>query len=40
MTTRVMLVDDHELLRAGLRSRLEKESGIEVAGEAESGVSN
>jgi DNA-binding NarL/FixJ family response regulator len=36
MTTRVMLVDDHELLRAGLRSRLEKESGIEVAGEAES----
>jgi DNA-binding NarL/FixJ family response regulator len=36
MTTRVLLVDDHELLRAGLRSRLEKEPGIEVVGEAES----
>jgi two-component system, NarL family, response regulator NreC len=36
MTTRVLLVDDHELLRAGLRSRLEQESGIEVVGEAES----
>jgi len=34
MTTRVLLVDDHELLRAGLRSRLEKEPGIEVVGEA------
>jgi RNA polymerase sigma factor (sigma-70 family) len=36
LTTRVLLVDDHELLRAGLRSRLEKESGIEVVGEADS----
>jgi len=36
MTTRVLLVDDHELLRAGLRSRLEQESGIEVVGEADS----
>ena len=36
MTTRILLVDDHELLRAGLRSRLEKEPGIEVVGEAES----
>jgi two-component system response regulator NreC len=36
MTTRVLLVDDHELLRVGLRSRLEKESGIEVVGEADS----
>jgi two-component system response regulator NreC len=33
---RVLLVDDHELLRAGLRSRLERESGIEVVGEADS----
>jgi two-component system response regulator NreC len=32
---RVLLVDDHELLRAGLRSRLEKEHGIEVVGEAD-----
>jgi RNA polymerase sigma factor (sigma-70 family) len=36
MTTRVLLVDDHELLRAGLRSRLEKEPEIEVVGEADS----
>jgi len=36
MTTRVLLVDDHELLRAGLRGRLEKEPGIEVVGEADS----
>jgi len=32
---RVLLVDDHELLRAGLRSRLEHESGITVVGEAD-----
>jgi len=31
---RVLLVDDHELLRAGLRSRLEGEPGIVVVGEA------
>ena len=37
MTTRVLLVDDHELLRAGLRSRLEQEPGIQVVGEADSG---
>jgi len=36
MTTRVLLVDDHQLLRAGLRSRLEKEPHIEVVGEADS----
>jgi DNA-binding NarL/FixJ family response regulator len=35
MTTRVLLVDDHQLLRAGLRSRLEKEQGIEVIGDAD-----
>jgi len=33
---RVLLVDDHELLRAGLRSRLEGENGIAVVGEADS----
>jgi len=32
---RVLLVDDHELLRAGLRSRLEPEPGITVVGEAD-----
>src|SRR5262249_37802684 len=36
VTTRVLLVDDHALLRAGLRSRLEKEPGIEVVGRADS----
>ena len=30
----VLIVDDHDLLRAGLRSRLERESGIDVVGEA------
>jgi DNA-binding NarL/FixJ family response regulator len=32
---RVLIVDDHELLRAGLRGRLEGEYGIVVVGEAE-----
>jgi DNA-binding NarL/FixJ family response regulator len=32
---RVLLVDDHELLRAGLRSRLEQEDEIAVVGEAD-----
>jgi two-component system, NarL family, response regulator NreC len=31
----VLLVDDHDLLRAGLRSRLEGEAGIAVVGEAD-----
>src|SRR5262245_8570884 len=31
----VLLVDDHELLRAGLRSRLEHEGAISVVGEAD-----
>jgi two-component system, NarL family, response regulator NreC len=34
---RVLIVDDHELLRAGLRSRLEQENDITVVGEADSG---
>jgi two-component system NarL family response regulator len=34
---RVLLVDDHELMREGLRSILERESDIEVVGEAASG---
>jgi len=33
--TRTLLVDDHELLRAGLRARLEQED-VEVVGEADS----
>jgi DNA-binding NarL/FixJ family response regulator len=31
----VLIVDDHALMRAGLRSRLEHESGIDVVGEAD-----
>jgi len=31
----VLLVDDHDLLRAGVRSRLEREAGIAVVGEAD-----
>ena len=31
----VLIVDDHQLLRAGLRSRLEREPGIAVVGEAD-----
>jgi DNA-binding NarL/FixJ family response regulator len=33
---RIVLIDDHELLRAGLCSRLEKESDVTVVGEADS----
>ena len=32
----VLLVDDHALLRAGLRSRLDREEGIAVVGDADS----
>jgi DNA-binding NarL/FixJ family response regulator len=32
---RVLIVDDHDLLRAGLRSSLEREPGIAVVGEAD-----
>jgi len=34
---RVLLVDDHELMRQGLRSILEREKDVEVVGEAASG---
>ena len=34
---RVLIVDDHTLLRAGLRSLLAEEPGIEIAGEAADG---
>ena len=34
---RVLLVDDHELMREGLRSILEREKDVEVVGEAASG---
>ena len=35
MTIRVLLVDDHAILRSGLRRVLESEPDIEVVGEAE-----
>lgn len=34
---RVVLIDDHEIFRLGLRSLLEGESDIEIVGEADSG---
>jgi two-component system NarL family response regulator len=37
MSIRVLLVDDHELMREGLRAILEREPDIEVIGEAQSG---
>jgi DNA-binding NarL/FixJ family response regulator len=37
MAIRVLLVDDHELMREGLRAVLERERDIEVVGEAASG---
>lgn len=37
MTIRLLLVDDHELMREGLRSILDCEPDVEVVGEASSG---
>ena len=34
---RILLVDDHAVVRKGLRALLEREPGVEVAGEAEDG---
>ena len=39
MTKRILLADDHKLLRDGLRSLLEKQPDLEVVGEAEDGRS-
>ena len=36
-TLRVLLADDHELVRAGIRALLEKMPGVEVVGEASNG---
>lgn len=36
-TTRILLVDDHALMREGLRSILEKQNSFVVVGEAENG---
>ena len=37
MTTRILLVDDHQMIREGLRALLEKQMGIQVVGEAADG---
>src|SRR5207244_13128336 len=37
MPTRVLLVDDHALVRAGIRALLQNLAGIEVVGEAGNG---
>jgi two-component system NarL family response regulator len=37
VSIRILLVDDHELMREGLRSILERESDLQVVGEADDG---
>jgi DNA-binding NarL/FixJ family response regulator len=37
MTIKILLVDDHPILREGLRGLLEREKDMEVAGEAGTG---
>ena len=38
--TRVLLADDHKILRQGLRTRLEQEKDIQIVGEADNGRSS
>ncbi len=38
LTTRVLIADDHELVRRGLRSLLESRPGWEICGEAKDGM--
>jgi len=37
MSIRILLVDDHKIVRDGLRTLIEKEAGMEVVGEAQNG---
>ena len=36
--TRILVADDYEVVRSGLRAILKKQSGFEVVGEAENGL--
>jgi len=38
MSTKILIVDDHEIMREGLRSLIDKEPDMEVAGEASNGA--
>ena len=38
MTVRILLVDDHALVRAGIRALLESLTGLEVVGETGDGL--
>ncbi|OVE77923.1 hypothetical protein BVX98_01610 [bacterium F11] len=38
MTTKILIVDDHKIVRQGLRSMLTKESDFEVVGECRNGL--
>jgi len=38
MTTRILLADDHPIVREGLRSVLQRRPGCEVVGEASDGI--
>ena len=38
MSTRVLLVDDHEIVRYGLHTLLHKQTGLEVIGQAKDGL--
>jgi len=37
MVIRVLIVDDHAIVRAGMRMLLDSEADIEIVGEGESG---
>ena len=37
MSIKILIADDHRIVREGLRSLIEGQSGMEVAGEAENG---